>query len=126
SWRRSRRLPTASWAADMDDPFKEMVRQYDAAVVTKGGRSIFDLRPSVRIAVFPAKDSIPGRKSKWTGERLANLRAAYASDEKLDVICRLWSINRGTIMSLAVKHNWPRRRPIQYRRESARYAPPAP
>lgn len=27
------------------DPFKEMVRHYDAKVVTKGGTSIFDCKP---------------------------------------------------------------------------------
>lgn len=46
-----------------DDPFKSLTRMYDAAVVAKGGWSLFSLRlPS---SMVPASSLLPGRPGPY-------------------------------------------------------------
>lgn len=51
----------------MIDPFKLMTRQYDAAVVAKGGRSVFGPRLNFRYVGVPILDgkSAPTHRNKF-------------------------------------------------------------
>lgn len=99
-----------------DDPFKAMTRKYDAAVMEKGGASIFSLRRPVMVVPNAAPKHVkrapaPPRQFgyRWHGKELQELREAWAGPDKEQAIADRFRTSRGAIRDVAERHGFPKR-----------------
>ena len=86
----------------MSDPFKAIVREYDARVVSSGGVSLFEYKPP-RPPMIPVRD---GKPSVWSGDKLSNLRAAYGSSLPVREVAKAHSISLSFLYALARRNGW--------------------
>lgn len=104
----------------MTDPMKDMVRRYDAAVVGKGGSSIFSFKTAMVRQVVARTHAEPERHARrqirepmakrWYGAELERLRIAYEGVEKVEVIAEEFNTSPGRVSRLATIHGWKMRR----------------